>query len=90
MLVSAHVQCQVNFHQQSKHKKSSTSRASPQAMIRSRVMSKSLTMSEIMGDKILEKSKDLSDSQKLQAFLAGIVNLSQLGGQISSFLPHRE
>ena len=32
-------------------------------MIRSRVMSKSLTMFEMVGDKILEKSKDLSDSQ---------------------------
>ena len=31
-------------------------------MIRSRVMSKSLTMSEMVGDHILEKSKDLSDS----------------------------
>ena len=32
-------------------------------MIRSRVMSESLTMSEIVGHNILEKSKDLSDSQ---------------------------
>ena len=32
-------------------------------MIRSRVMSKSLIMSEMVGDHILEKSKDLSDSQ---------------------------
>ena len=32
-------------------------------MIRSRVRSKSLTMSEMVGDQILEKSKDLSDSK---------------------------
>ena len=32
-------------------------------MIRSRVMSKSLAMSEIVGDQILEKSKDLNDSK---------------------------
>ena len=32
-------------------------------MIRSRVMSKSLKMFEIVGGQILEKSKDLSDSQ---------------------------
>ena len=31
-------------------------------MIRSRVKSKSLTMFEIVGGQVLEKSKDLSDS----------------------------
>ena len=35
-------------------------------MIRSKVMSKSLTMSEIVEGHILEKSKDLSDSQNFK------------------------
>ena len=35
-------------------------------MIRSKVMSKSLTMSEMVGDQILEKSKDLSHSQNFK------------------------
>ena len=77
MLVSVPVQCQVNFHQQSKHKKSSISikrkslsngwlltikqkEINHHDKVKGHV--KIINHVKMVGDHILEKSKDLSDS----------------------------